>query len=172
MNAKLLVLPILLSLCAGCSTSTGLSPEVAHGGFDNARTVNIPPHGNAISGMIGTGIGAQWSEAKSDQVILIIAVFNTYTGITGAELNIDGEKIALTPTAGVTDMNAGGDIMKTSTKGFVTQLDTVEKIIKSKRTWLRVHTPTGSMENAVIDGAKDSKAYHALIRFMDGVKGK
>ena len=168
---KLLALPIL-SFFAGCGTTTGLSPKISHSGFDNARVVSIAPHGNAISGMIGTGIGAQWNEAQKDKVILIIAVFNADTGITGAELNIDGEKIALTPTEAVTDMESGGDIMKISTKGFLTELDTVEKIIRSKRTWLRVHTPTGSMEDAVIDGAKDSRAYHALIRFMDAVKGK
>ncbi len=125
-----------------------------------------------MTGMIGTGIGAQWNEVKKDQVILIIAVFNTTTAITGAELNIDGEKLTLTPTADITDMESGGEIMKKSTKGFVTKLATVEKIIRSKRTWLRVSTPTGTMEDAVIDGAKDSKAYHALKRFMDAVKGK
>ena len=157
-------------LLAGCSTKTGLSPKVAHSGFDNARTVSITPHANAASGIIATGIGAQWNEARKDQVILIIAVFNLITGITGAELNIDGERTTLTPTATVTDLNSGG-ILKISTKDFVTQLDTVEKIIRSKRTWLRVHTPTGTMEDAVIDGDKDSKAYHALVRFMDAVKG-
>ncbi len=161
----ILALPILL---AGCGTTTGLAPKTAHSGFDNARIVSIEPHGNAMTGMIGTGIGAQWSEARKDEVILIIAVFNDSTGITGAELNIDGEKIALTPTATVTDMEAGAT-MKISTKGFLTKLDTVEKIIKSKRTWLRVHTPTGTIEDAVINGKKDSKAYHALIRFMDAV---
>jgi len=85
-------------------------------------------------------------------------------------LNIHGERIALTSTATVTDMGSGGDIMKISAKGFVTELDTVEKIIRSKRTWLRVHTPTGVMEDAVIDGPKDSKAYHALRRFMQSVQ--
>ena len=169
---KLLVVPTLLSFFAGCSTTTGLSPKTTHSGFDNARIVNIAAHGNAISGVIGTGIGAQWNEAEKDKVILIIAVFNTYTGITGAELNIDGEKTALIPTAGVTEMKSADGMTKISTKGFVSNLDTVEKIIRSKRTWLRVHTPTGSMEDAVIDGDKDSKAYHALIRFMDAVKVK
>jgi len=159
-------------LLTSCGTTTGLSPTTAHSGFDNARIVNIVPHGNAMTGMIGTGIGAQWNEVKKDQVILIIAVFNTTTAITGAELNIDGEKLTLTPTADITDMESGGEIMKKSTKGFVTKLATVEKIIRSKRTWLRVSTPTGTMEDAVIDGAKDSKAYHALKRFMDAVKGK
>jgi len=122
--------------------------------------------------VIATGIGAQWNQAHPNQVIFVIAIFNLQTAITGAELNIDGEKMALKLTGGITDTAAGGDIMKTSTRDFLTDLATVEKIIKSKRTWLRVHTPTGSIENAVIDGAKDSKAYHALIRFMDAVKEK
>ncbi len=161
-------------LLTSCGTTTGLSPKTSRSGFDNARVVSIAPHGNRGGwGVVGTGIGAQWSEAHKDDVILIIAVYDSaYTGITGAELNIDGEKLALTPTAYVTDMESiAGDMIKKSTQPFVTKLDTVEKIIKSKRTWLRVSTPTGTLEDAVIDGATDSKAYHALKRFMDAVKG-
>lgn len=160
----------VVSLFSGCGTTTGLSPSVSQGGFDNARSVSISPHANAISGMIGTAIGAQWSEAHSDHVILIVAVVNHYTGITGAALNIDGDKIELTPTPTVTDMITTAGV-KWSTKGFVTNLDVVERIVKSKRTWIRVETPTGSMEDPIIDGAKDSKAYHALIRFLAAVKG-
>ena len=172
MRSKLFIFSLLISaVLVGCSTTVGHSPKVAQGGFDNARTVDIRPHGNASRGMTPTGIGAQWSEANRDRVILIIAVFNTYTGITGAELNIDGEKMSLTPTADVTDMTSDANNFKTSTKGFVTTLDTVDKIIRSKRTWLRIHTPTGTMEDPVIDGDKDSKAYHALVRFVAAVKG-
>src|SRR5438552_1948020 len=150
-------------LLTSCGTTTGLSPTVAHSGFDNARVVSIAPHGNRGGwGVVGRGIGAQWSEAHKDDVILIIAVYDSaYTGITGAELNIDGEKITLTPTATVTAMETTVPGLRESTKGFLTTLDTVEKIIKSKRTWLRLQTPTGTLEDAVIDGATDSKAYHA-----------
>lgn len=171
---KLLALPILLLFIAGCGTTVGRAPQTRTGGFDNARTVDIAPHGNIPNkdfNMILTGVGAQWTEARKNKVLLIIAVFNDYTGITDAELNIDGEKIALTPTPGVTDMSSGGSIMKISTKDFETDLTTVEKILNSKRVWLRVHTPTGTMENAIIDGGKDSKAYNALVRFMKAVKG-
>lgn len=161
----------LVAVVNGCGTTTGLSPKTAHSGFDNARTVDISPHGTISSGnSAGIGIGAQWNEAHKDQAILIFVVYLTYTGITGAELNIDGEKIALTPTATVTDMASDVTGMKSSAKGFVTKLDTVERIVRSKRTWVRLHTPTGTMESAVIDGAKDSKAYHALKRFMNDVK--
>jgi hypothetical protein len=162
----------VVALVNGCGTTTGLSPRTAHSGFDNARTVSVAPHGNISAGLSGTstGIGAQWSEAHKDQAILIVAAYLTYTAITGAELNIDGEKVRLTPTATATSMESSSGV-KMSTKAFLTELATVEKIIKSKRTWLRLHTPEGSIEGAVIDGDKDSKAYHALIRFMDAVKG-
>lgn len=162
----------LIAILSGCSTTTGLAPKVGHSGFDNARTVSIRPHGNAIKGMIGTGLGAQWNEAHKNKVIIIVAVFNEYTGITGAELNIDGNKYTLRETQTVTNLDAGGDIMKISTQGFIADLEIVKRIIESKRTWLRVHTPTGVMEDAVIDGTQDSKAYHALKRFIDEVEGK
>src|SRR5688572_4331834 len=88
----------LVTFVNGCATTVGHSAKTGHSGFDNARTVDIRPHGNASHGFTPTGIGAQWSEAQKDRVILIIAVFNIHTGITGAELNIDGEKTTLTPT--------------------------------------------------------------------------
>jgi hypothetical protein len=160
-------------LLAGCATSTGLAPKTSYSGFDNAAVVDIPPHGNVPNGgfnMIATGIGAQWNQAHKDQVILVIAVFNLRTVITGAELNIDGKKFALAPTPGITDTQAAGDIMKESTRDFISDLATVKKITESKRTWLRVHTPTGAIENAVIDGDKDSKAFNALKRFLNQVR--
>jgi hypothetical protein len=159
---------------SGCGTKTGLSANVAYSGFDNARTVSISPHmnaGNAGPGTIGPGLGAQWNASHPDSVVLIVALFNQYTGITGAELNIDGEKISLAGSSNPTDMSLhyGSRI---STQAFATDIATVKKIIASKRTWLRVHTPTGYIEDAVIDGATDSKAYHALIRFIAAVEAK
>lgn len=117
-------------------------------------------------------MGAQWNEAQKDKVFVIIAVLNIATEITGAELNIDGEKIRLTTAATTTDMDAGGTIVKESARAFLTDLSTVEKVVKSKRAWLRVLTPTGSIENSVIDGSTDRKAYQALIRFMSAVKAQ
>jgi hypothetical protein len=170
-----LTLPALCLLLTACSTSTGLAPRTIRSGFDNnARVVRIEPHAAAPKGpmdVIHAGIGAEWHETKPDDVILIITVFNEITGISGAELNIDGDKMTLPSLDLPTDMDPGDGIMKKSSRPFFTSLGTVDRIIKSKRTWIRVQTPTGSLENAVIDGPTDSKAYHALIRFMDAVNG-
>jgi hypothetical protein len=158
---------------SGCGTKTGLSANVSYNGFDNARTVNIRPHGTAETGSPFQGLGAQWSASDPNTVFLIVAVWRQYTGITGAELNIDGEKISLTRLSGsTTDMDRNDVGRPTSTRAFVTDIATVKKIIASKRTWLRIHTPTGYIEDAVIDGATDSKAYNALIRFIAAVESQ
>ncbi|SBS62722.1 hypothetical protein [Vibrio atlanticus] len=156
-------------LIAGCSTTSGLEPSVSHSGFDNATIISIEPHGNACDSMVCTGIGAQWSSSKPEQVILIMSIFNEYSGITDVQLNIDGKKIQLQPTRTITDLNNNSAI-KTSTKAFVADLQLIDSILSSQRTWVRVHTPTGYLEDAVIDNGKDSKSYHALSRFMRDVR--
>lgn len=123
--------------------------------------------------MICSGIGAQWSQSSPDSVVLLIHISNDTVGISGAQLNIDGEIFNLKKTPGVTDIEVSGSngvYMKSSTKGFVSDIDVVRKILASERTWLRISTPTGYIEDRVIDGNKDSKAYHALKRFMHSIE--
>jgi hypothetical protein len=159
---------------SGCGTKAGRSANVGYSGFDNARTVNILPHGNAVIGTsVRTGLGAQWNASHPDTVLLIVAVWHLFTGITEAELNIDGEKISLSSLSGsTTDFDRNDVERPTSTRAFATDIATVKKIIASKRTWLRIHTPTGYIEGAVIDGATDSNAYNALIRFIAAVEDR
>jgi hypothetical protein len=171
----LLLVSLTCVLVLGCGGSKkGLSANVGHSGFDNARTVDIPPHVNAMTGTpIRTGLGAQWNASRPDSVLLIVAMWNQYMVITDAQLNIDGEKISLTRLSdSVTDIDRNDVGRPTSTRAFATDIATVKKIIASKRTWLRVNTPTGYIDDAVIDGGKDSKAYHALIRFIAAVEAK
>lgn len=164
------LISILTVLLAACSTTSGTNPVVGHGGFDNARTVTISPHGNACSSMICTGLGAQWNSKNPNSAILIVQVFNEYAAISGAELNIDGRKITLSSAQTVTDFSSPGAAMRESSKGFSTSFSVIEEILSAKRVWLRVQTPTGYIEDAVIDEKKDSKAYHALSRFVTAVK--
>jgi hypothetical protein len=141
--------------------------------------VNIVPHAtafNSASGLDETRIGAEWNAANGKAAILtieIVDIENEYHAITGVKFNIDGEIVTLTPVSGsATDFfkDDAAPSIKTSSRGYVTTIDVIEKIIHSHKTWLRVSTPTGYIENAVIDGDKDSKAYNALIRFMNAVK--
>lgn len=158
-----------LLLLAGCANTTGLEATTSHSGFDNASVVTIRSHGNACTEMVCTGIGAQWSAKTPETALLMVTITNEYRGIMGAQLNIDGQVVTLKKTMTATAMDAAGGIRQ-STQTFVAPLSLVKDITKSKRTWLRVQTTEGSYENAVIDGEQDSKAFHALKRFLTSVE--
>lgn len=174
MKAKRLIVLFILIALHGCSNHSGSSVDIGYSGFDNAKTVNIDPHGN-ICGLteVCTGVGAQWNASEPEHAVMMIRIYHQYSAITGAEFNIDGEIVKL-KTRSSTDFNTyriGAQIFKESTNAFLTRVETIEKIISAKRVWLRIYTPTGHLENALIEDGKDSKAYHALNRFIDAVRG-
>lgn len=160
---------LALAALAGCSTTSGTGPNVSHSGFDGARVVTINGHGNACKSMLCTGLGAQWTSKNPTESVLVVYVFNDIKGITGAQLNIDGQTYDLTTMRPFTNFSDFGAATKESRKGFLVPIDLVRKITASQRTWLRVQTTGGYVEDAVIDGQKDSKAYHALKRFLAAV---
>lgn len=155
-----------IALIAACSTTSGLDATTSHSGFDNAKVVSIDPHAGACHMVVCTGLGAQWNGKRPNDTILIVHIFNEIQGITAAKLNIDGEIHTLSTKETFTEFSRPGSMMKSSTKGFLTSLELVRKITNSKRTWLRVSTNSGAFEDAIIDGEADSKAFHALKRFL------
>ena len=94
-------------------------------------------------------------------------VVNDIRAINAAELNIDGEIIKLSNTD-LTRFNT--DIGVSSAKTYTTDFNVVDRIINSKRTWVRLSTSKGYVEAAIIEGGKDSKAFNALKRFKDQVE--
>ena len=153
-------------LLAGCSTTSGLAPSSSYSGFDRARVVTISEHGNACAAVLCTGLGAEWTFALPDKALLSVKVFNGIVGITGASLNIDGTITRLDSTSEPTRFNVPGAFMRESQKSFVVPLSMVRSIVASRNVWLRVFTTDGQLEDAVIEGARDSKAYNALARFL------
>lgn len=160
---------LFVSLLVGCSTTMGTGAEVTSSGFDGARVVTINGHGNACKGVLCTGLGAHWTSKNPAEAILVVYLFNDIKAITGAKLNIDGQTYDLSTMQPFTNFNELGAPMKESRKGFIVPLDLVRKITTSQRAWLRVQTTGGYAEDAVIDGQTDSKAYHALKRFLAAV---
>ena len=156
-------------LLMGCSTTSGTGPDVTHSGFDNARVVAISGHGSACKGMLCTGLGAQWTSKNPAEAILVVYLFNDIKGITGAKLNIDGQTHDLSTMQPFTNFNEFGAATRESRKGFLVPLSLVREVVSSRRTWLRVQTTGGYVEDAVIDGQTDSKSYHALKRFLAAV---
>lgn len=162
----------VIALLTACSTTSGLDATVSHSGFDNAKVVNIDPHSGACRMVVCTGLGAQWNGKRPNETILVVKIFNEIQGITSAKLNIDGEIHTLTIKESFTEFSRPGSMVKSSSKGFLTSLELIRKIVNSKRTWLRVGTNSGSFEDAIIDGQTDSKAFHALKRFLTEVDKK
>jgi hypothetical protein len=153
-------------ILAGCSTTSGLQASSTRSGFDGSRVVNITPHGAACTRVLCTGLGAQWRSNRPDRAYLAVVVFNEYAAITGAQLNIDGTVHTLSSTSS-TDFSPPGTVgVRESRRDFDVPIATLRAIAASKRTWLRVVTPSGALEDAVLDGSTDSKAYHALKRFL------
>ncbi len=152
---------------SGCSTTSGLNAQTATSGFDGKKHVRIAPHGAACTSMICPAIGAVWIEEAPDLVGLNFEVVNDIRSIDSAEFNIDGEIIKLKNTD-LTRFNT--DIGVSSAKTYTTDFKVVDRIINSKRTWVRLSTSKGYVEAAIIDGDKDSKAFNALKRFKDQVE--
>lgn len=181
-------LPLLALVLTGCLIGNYVpppeaTPHVSYSGFDNAKVIEIAPqrvdwdysNTNFITlGLSEMDLGARWNSARSDKVILTIVFQGNYSGISAAFLNIDGEIIVLTPTPSFTAFSDPSDLDKTSTKEFSTSLEMVEKIINAKRVWMRVLTPTYSVDGELFDSRQTNqpRAYNGLKKFMDTLKGK
>lgn len=170
-NLKFLILSILVFGLIGCTaTSTGTKPTTVVSGFDNTKRVSISPHGAACTSMSCASIGATWISKFPDEVGLSVYLFNNMVSIQAVDFNVDGEIVSLKNSSLTNFEIPKYSLTGTSEKTFITDYSIVEKILNSKRSWIRVHTSKGLIEDAIIDGGKDSKAFHALKRFDDQVK--
>lgn len=154
---------------AGCATTSGTGPTVSRSGFDGSTVVDISPHGNDCSSMTCTGLGAQWSSANPQSAILKVQVFNDITAITGAQISVDGQVISLEPLRGLTNFDTSTPGLKASVKGYHVTLSDLRRISGAQRAWLRVSTPSGYVEDRIVEGPADSKALHAIRRFLAAV---
>lgn len=162
----------IISTLIGCGPTVGNNTNVSYSGFDGAKVVTINGHGNACTTILCSGLGAQWRSINPKQSILVVYVFNDITGITGAQISIDGKEYNLNSMQPFTNFSEFNAPVSESRKGFIVPTDLIRKIVASKRTWLRVQTTSGYIEDAVIDGATESKAYYALKRFLSDVDAK
>ncbi|MDT7834992.1 hypothetical protein [Aquabacterium sp. OR-4] len=163
---KILAAALALVL-TGCATTDGLAPTVSRAGFDGARVVDIAPHGAACPGLPCEMLGAQWTSARPGAAVLVLRITGPkFVGVRGLRVSVDGAVRALLP-AGLTRFDPGlGPLSRESTQPFGVDLALIRQITAAQRVWLRVETLDGVSDVAVIDGATDSKALHALRRFL------
>lgn len=159
-----LVAPLILS---ACSTTSGLDATTKVGGFDGVKQVSIAPHGAACKSMGCPAIGALWLEDKPNLVGFRFQSVGDLSSIRSAHLNIDGQIYDFQNT-GITNFDREAGTAK-SWMMSVTDLNMVDRILNSKKTWLRITTSKGNVEAAIVDGGVDSKAFNALKRFKTQV---
>lgn len=166
---KLLALGMLITtFLTGCATTTGTNPQTLISKFDGVKSVGIQAHGGACKDFTCPMLGATWLDNQPNNVGFSVKVTNLIANIHTVSFNIDGEIITINAIS-KTDFNQEFGLNYSSTV-VVTNYSLLTKILQSKRTWMKVSTSKGAYEVAIIDGATDSKAFHALKRFDTQVK--
>lgn len=156
---------------SACATTSGLAPTETRSGYDGARVVTVSPHGGACTSLPCLMLGAQWNDKSPDRAIITVNLHGEWKPVTSARLMIDGKEHALQPTPGLTTFNPVGQGWRESSRSFGASLAMVRSLSTADRAWLRVGTPEGTMEVAIVDGGTDSKALHAMRRFLAQVDG-
>lgn len=163
---RLAIAALLCLSVAACATTDGLAAKSTTSGFDGARVVSIPAHGAACTQSVCPGLGANWSSQLPTTAILTVSLFNDISGITGAAVNVNGETVTLKRLGVITNFSRPGDPLRQSRADFAAPLQLVRQIAAADRAWLRVNTTDGYIEAAIVDGQTDSKALHAMRRFL------
>ncbi len=151
---------------AGCATTSGNAPRETRSGFDGARVVSIAGHGLACRSVLCPGLGAEWNSKRPDMAVLSVHLFNAYAPITGAALSVgSAAPVRLHDPMMPTGLSYSAGTRQ-SVQSFAVPLSLVRDLAAADRAWLRVMTTDGAVEAAVVDGGADSKALHALRRFL------
>lgn len=175
---KYIVITGLMLLLVGCGATVGLGAKTSTSTFDGSRSVSIEPHGtNCGMSMVCSSLGAEWNSRLKDQAMLVVECMGDYSSIDAASLNIDGEIIPLQSRvltdysnnmadSGANHSAAMDQLTRTSTRRYSVPLSLINRIAAAHSVKLRVVTSQVTIDSVVIDGSKDSKAYHALGRFL------
>jgi hypothetical protein len=158
-----------LAVCvmAGCANTDGMAPTVSIAGYDQARVVNISPHGLACDELPCLALGVEWSSAKPESAVLIVKrVGIDYAGINRLSLKVDGKETTLAARASGTEFAAGSPPMRESIQTFAAPMQLVRDLASGRQVLARVDSVRGYLDGAIMDGEKDSKAVHALRRFL------
>lgn len=168
MHGRMLAAVMAAMMVAGCANTDGLAARESASGFDGARVVSIDPHGVACEALPCISIGGEWNSKRPDTVLALVSVTSgEFSALRRLELNIDGRVVDVAPQAGsVSRFTAPVPAMRQSLQTFVLPLADLRAVASARRAWVRVTTLNGYTEQAIIDGATDSKAVHALRRFV------
>lgn len=177
---KIFAIACAALLLAACGATTGQAARTTVSTFDGARIVSIEPHSTDCNmAALCSLLGATWTSNVPGKAMLDVEVMTDYTGIQSASLNIDGRIVHLDAPESITHFkqvlpqpsaapyNPGLAVLgRRSSKGFMVPLDLVRSILSAQDVRLRVATTDATIDSVVFGPDKDSKAHHALERFI------
>lgn len=175
-----------LLLCAalsfgmlGCATSSGLNTTVSSSDFDNSKTIDIAPHGLSCKKTLPycPSVGFRWSDKTPDNAYIRLAVYDlssvntvggNYLSIKDLRLKINGEVVTLKPVGnGLTNYSYDKTVGKTSVQVYEVPISLLKNIYSSKETLVQIVTDKRNLEDYFVKSDADTKAYHALGRFLE-----
>lgn len=163
------VIALAAVLVAGCASTSGLEPTESRSGFDGARIVDIVPHGAACTELPCPSLGAQWSSKTPAAALLRVKVSGyRFAGITRVELAV-GDAITRLEARNPSAFESTTPPIRDSSVSVGLPLEQLRAVAAARKAWVRVHTVEGFVEAPIVDGDRDSKALHALRRFLAAV---
>jgi hypothetical protein len=146
------------SMVDGMSKASGLGVVTQETStFDNTTTISSSPTWMYAKGSWGNSVklGARWSSASPESVVLILAYdSNTsshgdaYIGLTGIDINVDGD-ISSHSASASTDLDSSGyntvskTIYTSSRNVVVIPYSLLERMVAAQDCRIRIHTSKG-----------------------------
>lgn len=167
MIKKIFSCALLAFAVTGCANTSGLDAKTSQSTFDGAKTVRIAPHSLGCKSACST-MGFGWTSKSPNDVFVDLKMIQLpdYKSIQQLRFNIDGQISNFKPIQTLTDYKNEGVLGKTATQSFVIPQSYAKKLHNSKDVRVQIVTEAGSVDDYLIIGDKDSKAYHALGRFL------
>lgn len=173
---KILLALTSVLIFTGCATTSGLEAKTQVSSFDNSKTVAIAPHGFACTNYVTcASTGFSWNNKSPDQSAMLVEIVDPvvngdYHAIAGVKINIDGEIISLKPFASDTNDFDHDNIYKKTSKLYEMPLSLIDRIQKSNTTKMQVIAKGAVLEGDFKNTGESTKAYHAMLRFIEQVK--
>ncbi|OUV22082.1 MAG: hypothetical protein CBC55_04620 [Gammaproteobacteria bacterium TMED95] len=164
---KTLISLFLVLILSACSNTNGMVTATEEANTDD-KVVTMYPVTTDCDIKVCTQIGAQWSKATPNEVMLIIKMAEPHFEIKGAYLNLDGNLIFLSKPSMQSNhtAKAGTISPQAAYTAFRTSVDVLKSAVNSKRAWLRVTTQSAYFDDRIKDVSTDSDALNALILFL------
>lgn len=152
---------------AGCASKQALVPQVQQGvDAKGVKTVTVAPERVQCSRPQCPTLAASWSAAKKGQAVLSIGLPNQQAAVTGADFHFgSGEVLRVRSRSQTAAMQQGYPAT-----AFDVPLRTMERLAYSPRTWVRVYTEGGNVDETINSGEETSRAFTAMNYFMGGVE--